>query len=417
MKRLLILANNPLSDTNSNGRTLKNFFDPSDAASLAQIFISGKDPDFSACARFFRVSDGEVLRAFLKRRSAGRVLTLEDAAPTVGAAPAGKGRRKTPLTLLLRDFLWSRKRWRRAAEAWIDDLAPEAVLLQAGDSPFMYRWALDISKKRGVPLVIYNSEDYYFKDYDFTRSRGLSHLVYPLFRRRLKRAVREAVAHAATSIYISEDLAATYEKEFDAPSEYIYTATALAPATDNTTEGVFSYLGNLGIDRHKSLIKIAEALSHIDPTYKLDVYGKLPDEKVAADLEACPAISYRGLVDYTTVCRVMRESTLLFHAESFEDFYRKDIRHGFSTKIADSLASGSCFVIFAPAELSCTKYLAENGCACVITEESDLEPKLREVIESAALRTSLIERAKQVAEKNHNAEKNRAKMARILNEI
>ena len=76
-KKILILANNPLSDTNSNGRTLKSFFSPEDAGQLAQIFISGA-PDFSACSRFFRVTDGEVLRAFIKRTPAGRALQAEE---------------------------------------------------------------------------------------------------------------------------------------------------------------------------------------------------------------------------------------------------------------------------------------------------------------------------------------------------
>ena len=58
-KRLLLLANNPLSDSNSNGRTLKNFFSPEDREFLAQIYLQGT-PDLSACSRFFRVSDGEV---------------------------------------------------------------------------------------------------------------------------------------------------------------------------------------------------------------------------------------------------------------------------------------------------------------------------------------------------------------------
>lgn len=414
MKRLLILANNPLSDSNSNGRTLKNFFSPEDREHLAQIYIQGT-PDFEACSRFFRVSDGEVLRAFFRRRPAGGEVTE---APDVSTAPqAAKAPRKTPFTLLLRNFFWSRRGWRRTVSAWIDEVAPEAVLLQAGDSPFLYRWAVAIAREREIPLVIYNSEDYYFKRYDYTRSRGLAKLFYPIFSRCLRRAVREAMDAAAVSVYISEDLKNTYDREFGKPGEYIYTATEVIPQCGGRPEGVFSYLGNLGVGRHKSLVKIAEALAKIDPTYRLDVYGKLPNEEVGRSFDACFALRYRGLVDYSTVRRVMGESTLLFHAESFEEFYCRDIRHGFSTKIADSLASGTPFVIFAPSELSCTKYLEEKACACVIENEADLEAKLREVIESRELRESLVERALAVAKENHNAEKNREKMARILDEL
>lgn len=415
-KNILVLANNPLSDMGSNGRTFKNFFSLEDRERLAQIYIFGEAPAFDVCSRFFRVGDGEVLRACLHRTDAGHEIREADAPLSVTAGSKRKVR-KSPFTMLVRDFFWNRRVWRKRVNAWIDAFSPDAVVLQAGDSPFMYRWAVEIARERGIPLAIYNSEDYYFKKYDFMRSRGVSHLLYPFYHRRLRRAVREALAYATISVYISEDLKRTYDVEFEKPSEYIYTATSVLPNKDNVKEGVFSYLGNLGINRHKGLIKIAEALSRIDSSYRLDVYGKLPNKEVGEAFAACEAIRYRGLVDYATVCRVMGESTLLFHTESFEEFYRRDIRHGFSTKIADSLASGSCFVIFAPPELSCTKYLKANACACVIDCEDELEAKLREVIGNRELRRTLVERAIAVAIHNHDAETNRARMASILNEL
>lgn len=416
-KKVLVLANNPISDTNSNGRTLKNFFDPEDRDCLAQMYIHGDAPDFSACASFFRVSDGAVLRSFLKRTDAGCVVREDEVSELRHASSSAKKMAKSPFRLLVRNFLWSRRRWRRGLYAWIDTIAPEIVLLQAGDSPFMYRLAVRIAKERGIPLLIYNSEDYYFQKHSYMRLRGLSSILYPCFHRKLKRAMREALAYASLSVYISEDLQSAYDDEFHRPSTHIYTATAVSPTLGNKADGVFSYLGNFGYDRYKALIQIAQALAQISPEYHLDVYGKLPNEEVAAAFSACPAISYHGLVDYATVCRVMSESTLLFHAESFGDRFRAAVRHGFTTKIADSLASGSCFVIYAPPELSCTKYLKENVCACVIDSEADLEVKLREVIASPMLRRVYAERAKTVVERNHNAEKNRQRMAEIINSL
>lgn len=416
-KKILIVSNNPLSDMDSNGRTMKNFFSPADKENLAQIYLHGAVPDFSACSRFFRVSDGDVLRSFLQRKSAGREVLPSDEVRLNLEIVETKRRKKTPLKMLLRDFFWSQKAWRKKLKLWVDDVAPETVLLQAGDSPFMYRLATEIAKEKGIPLVIYNSEDYYFQTRNYTRARGFSSLLYPVFHKKLKEAVKSALAYAACSIYISEDLKATYDAEFAKPSEYIYTATEMRPCESSSEGNVFSYLGNFGYNRHEVLVKIANALAKINPSYKLDVYGKIPSKAVEKAFSACSAISYHGLVDYATVCRVMQGSTLLFHAENFKKRFRRAVRHGFSTKIADSLASGSCFVIFAPPELSCTKYLAANECACVITDEADLEAKLCEVIENADLRRTLVARAKLVAAENHNAEKNRAKMARILQEI
>ena len=176
-KKVLILANNPVADTNSNGRTLKNFFSPEDRERLAQMYIHGAAPDFGACDRFFRVSDREVIRSFLKHTDAGHEVRREEIQVLGREAAVAKKRKKSPFRMLMRDFFWNRRRWRRRFFAWIDSVAPDIVLLQAGDSPFMYRLATWIAKERKIPLVIYNSEDYFFQKRNL---RIKSSLIFPL---------------------------------------------------------------------------------------------------------------------------------------------------------------------------------------------------------------------------------------------
>ena len=57
----------------------------------------------------------------------------------------------------------------------------------------------------------------------------------------------------------------------------------------------------------------------------------------------------------------------------------------------------------------------QNECGCVITEETQLVEKLREVIFDEAKRDTYIKNALSIVEKNHNIEKNRKKMAEIIN--
>ena len=164
-------------------------------------------------------------------------------------------------------------------------------------------------------------------------------------------------------------------------------------------------------------IPAKKALNKINCNYKLDVYGKVPNDEVEKAFENCEALNYCGLVSYDRVKEIIGESLLVFHTESTDEFYCKDVRHGFSTKIADSLASGTCFVIFAPEMLSCTKYVKENNCGCVITEESELEEKLKEIINNENLRNIYINNALKTVEKNHNSNKNREKFADIINNL
>ena len=227
--------------------------------------------------------------------------------------------------------------------------------------------------------------------------------------------MKRAIVHSSLSIYISEDLKLLYGGEFDKNSDFIYTATDVVPCIKDSDEPVFSYLGNLGLNRHIGLIEIANALNSISSDYKLDVYGKLPNDEVKAAFEDCSAIDYKGLISYEEVKQVIKKSMLVFHTESFEKFYTKDVAHGFSTKIADSLASGTCFVLYAPETITCAKYIKQNDCAPLISRSSDLEPTLRALIENKEKRIYYIEKSVAIAKKNHSADKNREKFNELLN--
>ena len=380
--------------------------------------MQAEEPDFNVCKNYFFASDKAVLKSVLKRNSAGKIIekTVTEN-KTFKPIKASKKFPRNPFTMLVREFFWNKKIWRKNFYNWVNNFNPECVLLQAGDAPFLYNMSVEIALKYNIPLIIYNSEDYYFKNYNYFKNSGITAIIYPLFRSILKKAVRKALQLASISVYISEDLKKTYDKEFNKNSIAIYTATEVEPNVIENKKPIFSYLGNLGVDRHIGLIKIAKALNKIDPQYKLDVYGKIPNDNVKQAFENCKAINYCGLVGYERVKEVIADSLLVFHTESTDPFYVKDIRHGFSTKIADSLASGTCFCIFAPETISCTKYVIENKCGCVITDDLQLEEKLREIISNNDLRQEYISNALEIVNKNHNLKINQAKFAEIINNL
>ena len=62
--RLLIISNSCLSNSTSNGRTLKNFLVGWDSDKIAQFYLQNEAPDFSVCHNYYRVTDGQTLKAF-----------------------------------------------------------------------------------------------------------------------------------------------------------------------------------------------------------------------------------------------------------------------------------------------------------------------------------------------------------------
>lgn len=410
--RLLVISNECISNVSSNGRTLRNFLEGWPTENLAQFCLRNTAPDYTVCQRYYYVSDRDALRAFLKGKPAGGQMT-ETA--TGGSSAGGTGGRN-PMTMLLRNLVWNSMRWAgKAFFQWVEDFSPELILLQAGDCAFMLDLARKLAKRYKIPLVIYNSEAYYFKKFDYFRSRGIKKLCYPLFRAQYCRAFRNCIRKASRSIYCCDKLKADYDKAFGLPSDVIYTVTQIAPAAPHSNDPLkISYLGNLGVGRHESLVEIGQALQNISPALKLDVYGKIPNNTVQAAFDSCTGIAYQGFVSYDRVEELLHTSDILIHTESFTDFYRKDLKYAFSTKIADSLASGTCFVLYAPEGMACTEYLQTNHAAWVIHGQSDLQPVLAQLCKDANARKTYLQSAVSLAKENHSPLKNTETFQRIL---
>ncbi len=408
--RILVLSNDCFSDSNSNGRTLKNFFVGYPKEKLAQFFLHGV-PDLSVCDHYFNVSDTDALKAFLFRKP------KEKKAQEQAVNVAGKKPSRTAKNMLLRDIVWNSSRWKKFGFVkWVENFSPELVLLQAGDCAFMCKLARKIAKQYKVPLVIYNSEEYYFKRYDYFAGKEKSSFFYSIYSRRFRKQFKKAISSAQISIYNSEELERAYDKEFALPSATVYTATGLNPLREPKEEGKFtvSYLGNLGVGRHEPLVEIAEILQEISKDVYLDVYGKIPNEQVQKAFESSKGIRYKGFVSYEDVVRVMKESSLLVHAESFERFARLDLRFAFSTKIADSLACGTAFLLYAPEELACSIYVSKNECAYFASNREDLRAVLKDIYTSQTEREKYIDRAIALAKENHDGSKNTLKFQEIL---
>ena len=403
--RVLIVSNECLSQSSSNGRTLLNFFVGWPKEKLAQFFIRKQAPDFDACGQFYCVTDKQALNAFCCKGKSGGV--LEKAAAEQAAQTATKPySNKNALTAICRELIWASNRWGcKELLQWVKDFDPQVIVLQAGDFGYMFRLARKLAETFKIPLVIYNSEGYYFKDYDYFQAKGLAHLLYPVQHRYFVRQFRKTMAMTKHVVYICDMLRRDYEKEFSTLSDAIYTATTMEPAEKKPHDGfVTSYLGNLSLCRHEPLIEIANALQEIDPALHLDVYGKPVKQEVQEALENCPGIRMMGFVPYEQVVEVMQQSDLLVHGESGSPFYRKHLKYGFSTKIPDSLASGTCFMVYAPAELACAQYLLEQKAAYVVSGEQEMKQTLRLLVTDPAARSRYLKRAAEVVSENHVAE-------------
>ncbi len=413
--KILIISNNCLSRHNSNGRTLLNLLGGFQKEELCQFYVANEVPREASCANFLRITDRDVIGSYLspkKRLSRWEEAVLEEDAPPA-ASGSGYGRKTAPKALF-RDLIWNTSRWvRRALIRFARYNGVDLVLLQAGDNVFLHRLARRVAGACRIPLVIYNTEDYYFKDYDYMKRTAGAGLLYKLYHRTFCREFKRLISASAREVYNCDGLRTLYNEAFRRSGVTVYPSTDLRAVEAVTEDGYISYAGNLGCGRHRVLIEVGRGLRALSPDLSLDVYGPA-DLEVAEALSAAPGVRYHGFVSYGEVCRVMEGSRLLVHVESFDDYYRRDTRFAFSTKLTDYAASGVPIFLCAPATCEAAAYLGEHGAAFIATEEGEIQAVLRGALYNAEERDAVRGRALALSGEHNSLPKNGEHFKEIL---
>jgi spore maturation protein CgeB len=419
--KLLIISNECLSNSSSNGRTLKNFLIGWDKEKIAQFCVKFSLPDYSICNNYYYVSDKQAIYSLLRKEHVRESIEdkqrmgLNSSKKFVGTNP----KKRNAVTMLLRDIIWQSNQWMGDDFLnWVENFSPDIILLQAGDNGFMLKLARNLSEKYNLPLIIYNSENYYFKEYDYFRATGIAHWFYPIYRKHFHKQFDLTMKRANKSVYICETLQEDYDRVFGLPSETIYTATEMKERKKYYKNHNFrvSYLGNVGVGRSEPLIEIAKILHELDSNCYLDVYGKIPDISIKKMFDKCNGIRCKGFVSYDECVKIMHESDLIVHAENFSPFFREGLKRAFSTKIADSLACGTSFLLYAPEEIACSQYLKKYEAAFVATSKKELKEILTMLYNDPSKRLMHIKKAKDLVKKNHSMDKNARRFQKIIME-
>ena len=354
------------------------------------------------CENYYCFTDKQVLNTLLHKKNEGKGVDNE-------AKNASSGVGKNAATMIVRAILWKVTRWKRKGfSQFVDRFKPEALLLQAGDTIFMYDLAYRISLQRNIPLYIYNSEDHVLRKKNYFDNSTLGNIAYPFFHKWLKRSFWRTMKQTKSVIYISDKLCETYNKIKKHDSHVIYTSTELKTFEQKCDHDplVVSYFGNMDFDRDTSLIELADSFAQVDGRIKIDAYGRFPEE-VILKLKKCGAIRIKGFVSYEALIKVIEDSDVVVHIESFSDYYQHFNDHYFSTKIADCLVCGKSFVVYAPLKIAFTEYLVKNDAAIVIAEKYELTKTVKRVVEDREFRKSKLQKARKLADQNHNVAKNR----------
>ena len=418
--KILVISNNCFAKNNSNGRILGCLFKEFKKEDVSQIYIIPGTNNFDLCSNYYLVSDSMLANAMHFNGTVGKVVTPEDIAtanPKMSAYRSKYGR--SSFTMLCREMLWkSGLWWNDNLKNWILDTKADVVMFQCGDAPFMYDIANKAAKLLNVPIVLFNTEYYYFLNESWMPVKD-NNFFFGIYNKILKKKIKTAIDGAALSIYNSDWLKEHYQVAFTSDAEVIYQSSDY----DNTSDlkdfvcPKISYVGNLGFGRWEPLVEIAKAIQEINKDWQLDVYGVVQTEDVLKLFEETEGLNYMGTVPYDKALEVIASSDLLILTENQRTHFAKATEYGFSGKITDYLFSGIPVLAYGSISNVGISYLSSKKAAMVVTNKEELSTSIKTAVMDKEWRNITVARALEIANKNHDASKNAASFRNYLQRV
>lgn len=420
--KILIISHNPLTMQNNMAATLRTLLSGISREELCQLYIYPTLPNADRCCSQYRITDKEILRKLFTGKKAGSEIDPRRISPDEGRYedPADEAvyrdrRNKSPLRRLLRDDMWTLARWYdRGLKAWLEREKPDRIFVAPGAARFIYDFALRISGDLDIPVVTYICDEYYFVE-------EASGVLERIRLHKLKRKMESLMARTEHLLVISEELKQVYEEWFGVKTSVVMTGAAVeraeeAKAVDKPR--TVSYFGNIRCNRYLSLAEIGRELDEMNRDtgsgYKLKVYTFERDREILAHLENIESIELCGPVTGEEFDRTFAAAELLLHVEAFDKASVDFVRHSVSTKIADSLASGTPLLAYGPRGISSMEYLLRHGCALAATGREQLRPMLEKAFGDREVAALAAENGLKTAAQFHDREAIGGKVRGIL---
>lgn len=413
---ILVISNNCFAQNNSNGRILGCLFNGLKDVNIRQFHIVSGANDFNICNDFYHIGDKDAIKSVFHfgGKIGKRIQMNTGVTSKITKSDFGKKVKKNAFTALVRDIAWTlNKNVKPSIYSWIGLEVPDIVLLQAGDAGFMYKIAEDVSKHYDAPLVIFNTEYYYFEDRNWLDGNNHS-VLFKIYKSRLKKTIEKVMSHAKMSIYNSDWLKSKYDDRFGKPSISIYQSSDvhLQPKLTNVPKRLV-YVGNFSFNRHLPIIEISKQLKKVSSDYTIETYGPA-SESAIEELKKYPNITYNGIIPYNEVLDIITNSKLLLLVESLDPLNSKLTEYGFSTKITDYMGTGVPILAYGSIKNVGIGYLKKEHAAFVANTPEELMSTLSDALFDNDKRLRIVETALEVSMRNHTSESNSEKFYQTL---
>lgn len=424
MIKVLVIAANPFSDINNNGKTLKSVFSVFDKDSLFELYFRPQDNiigDGSFASSYYAFAEMDILRSLLFfSKTCGGIQTFEK---QKDYATANNRYYRFFLTSKiknikwLRSLLWKSRKWdTKEYREWYHSCNPDIVFALLGEPGPMYSIAKEIATDLNIPLAIYYTDDYLLHSPHkmlFDRIR---------YKKRLK-AYKDIVDYSSIRFCIGQQMCQEYSWFFEKTFYPIMNVVDIKPLFQHHTNNEkprLSYFGSLWLERWKMLVRLSDIVGNTADIFvysNSELQPKMREAFCKTGIRLCPPVlgdEYQSAIN---------DCDFLLHVESDSKDCRERTALSISTKIPEYLISGKPILAYGPLEVASMKLLADNGIGLVVSSEGDINSCKETVLSYLSnkdLQTSVAKRAHEYAvisfDKKRSSETIRAQLTRTVNE-
>ena len=424
--RVLVLVSDAWRSDNSGGNTLDNFFCGVEGMEFAHIFCDDQLPKNDRCIRYYQFTQREILHNFCLHRPVGHELhwpVIKNGSSSIVPSKENSfflwlKRLRPEILLTGRYIAWRYSNWKtEALKGFIQDFNPDVIFAPNYPSPFQLALTRYVKRITGKKVVSWSGDD----DYSL-RQFSLS----PFFwvnRLWARHSMKKTFLCYDEFYSISEEEVEELEPEVNRVREKsklnctplkmgilrkgVHVPEAFKPRQVHQPIK-FIYAGGLYLNRHKSLIAIADALRKLnqkDVQAELHIYtGSQLSDKDTALLNDGRSVFNHGFISSDRLAQVYQDYDVAIHCESFDLKYRLMTRLSFSTKIIDCFQSGCAILAIAWKEHTGIKCLKRNDAAFCVTSVKDIEPTVKRIVENPNLIPEYARKAYECEKKNHRIE-------------
>lgn len=415
MRNCLIISHNCMNSNTNMGLTMKAIFRSVEDINFFQLYFKDGSPDEQIAKEYFCIDDKLVLKNIIKRKNIGELKDINNRNVISDFTNTSSFKRNKNSLLMLRDIVWKIGCWKtEKLVKWVKSTEIDFIVYFSGPSCFSYDVTLFIAKLLNVPVITFFTDDYYLNKFD---NSLLSLIQY----KRVKKRVERIIKYSSNCIFVTENMEKDYKKVFSNLHSMTYLSVPTLSRSDYSDD-IYDlvYLGNVSLDRWKSLLTIGKTLNEINintkNNYRLNIYSGCTDKKIIDAFKDCESIEFKGSVPSIDVIRIINSSRIALFVEDFSDLYMKRVKYSFSTKIADILASNTCLFAYGPSGIAPIDYLKDKQCACIVTNESKLYSSILDLLTNEVKRKKYIDVAHKVIDENHTIMKNNIILGNFFDE-